>query len=88
MTESQLSQLSQLTQLTQLSRLVRVDRGNPGPEELAALTAALVVRRAREAASDAPSARRRDAARWRRPERAAMFEGPRSWRRSTGPGND
>ncbi|MEU2236534.1 MULTISPECIES: acyl-CoA carboxylase subunit epsilon [Streptomyces] len=65
---------------SRLSQLLSVDRGNPGPEELAALTAALVVRLAREASSDAPSAGRRDAAGWRRPERASMFEGPRSWR--------
>lgn len=64
--------------------ILRVRRGNPRPEELAALTAALLTRLA-VAGPDSGPVRRRSPAGWRRPERAAMFDGPRSWRAGAAP---
>ncbi|MCU7825059.1 acyl-CoA carboxylase subunit epsilon [Kitasatospora sp. DSM 101779] len=59
---------------------IRVERGQPGPEELAVLTAVLLARirtSGPDRAADAGSYR--DTARWRRLERVNGFQGPRSW---------
>ncbi|MGW1884452.1 acyl-CoA carboxylase subunit epsilon [Streptomyces sp. NPDC001970] len=65
--------------------LVRVERGNPDAEELAALTAVLLTRVAAVGAEpDDVSRRGRASTRWRRPERARGFRGPRTWQ---GPGH-
>ncbi|MFD7441333.1 acyl-CoA carboxylase subunit epsilon [Streptomyces sp. NPDC059909] len=65
--------------------LVRVERGNPDPEELAALTAVLLTRAAAVGAEpDDVSRRERAMTHWRRPERARGFRGPRTWQ---GPGH-
>ncbi|MFB4424421.1 acyl-CoA carboxylase subunit epsilon [Streptomyces sp. QL37] len=64
--------------------LLRVERGHPDAEELAALTAVLLVRTAavRDTATvHGPSPA---GARWRRPERTPAFANPRAWRRETG----
>lgn len=65
---------------------LRVERGRAGPEELAAITAVLLLARAapvpapeqgREPAAD-PAAR---GASWRRPERVRAYCPPHSWQR-------
>ncbi|GAA1015473.1 hypothetical protein STXM2123_5318 [Streptomyces sp. F-3] len=62
-------------------QLFRVEKGSPAPEELAALTAVLLSRTAAVGTEpDDLSRRHRAVARWRRPERAPGFAGPRSWR--------
>ncbi|MER5208675.1 acyl-CoA carboxylase epsilon subunit [Streptomyces sp. NPDC002825] len=64
-----------------LPHLIRVEKGVVNPEELAALSAVLLARLTDAgAAPDGVSARRRDLAGWRRPERASGFDGPRTWR--------
>ncbi|MFH8570252.1 acyl-CoA carboxylase subunit epsilon [Streptomyces sp. NPDC017993] len=63
--------------------LLRVEKGSPSPEELAAITAVLLVRSAAGAEPDDDSRRERAVATWRRPERAPGFHGPRTWRRGT-----
>ncbi|TXS53728.1 acyl-CoA carboxylase subunit epsilon [Streptomyces sp. uw30] len=63
------------------TQLFRVEKGSPEPEELAALTAVLLSRTAAAGADpDDLSRRHRAVARWRRPERAQGFAGPRGWR--------
>lgn len=67
-----------MTESSVLSSL-RVERGNPSPEEMAALIAVLLTRGAADAgptiaAEPAPTAR------WRRPERVYIFDAPRVWR--------
>ncbi|MGW0331544.1 acyl-CoA carboxylase epsilon subunit [Streptomyces sp. NPDC003011] len=61
--------------------LVRVTKGNAGPEEVAALTAALLLytRGPADAAERAPASGHRPAG-WRRLERALTHRGARSWR--------
>jgi hypothetical protein len=64
----------------QMSQLIRVEKGNLDPVELAALTAVLLVRAAAAGADpDDLSRRERAVARWRMPERAGGFQGPRTW---------
>ena len=59
---------------------LRVVRGEPSPEELAALTAVLLARGAAPGAGTDDLARRHQAvARWRRPDRTPGFDGPRTW---------
>ncbi|MCT2588452.1 hypothetical protein LHJ74_00575 [Streptomyces sp. N2-109] len=61
-----------------LARLLRVERGNPRPEELAALVALLYAHTAAvPPAVGLPPAEA--AARWSRPGEGA-FQGPRTWR--------
>ncbi|MFE2286512.1 acyl-CoA carboxylase epsilon subunit [Streptomyces sp. NPDC059443] len=61
--------------------LLRVVRGNPSPEELAALTAILLARAAGSGAVPDDLARRQQVvALWRRPDRVVGFDGPRTWR--------
>ncbi|MFC7303697.1 acyl-CoA carboxylase subunit epsilon [Streptomyces monticola] len=71
--------------------LLRVVKGSPSPEELAAITAVLMARRAAGAGTgtgtgtgsgpaDDTTRRARAVAPWRRPERAQGFQGPRTWR--------
>lgn len=64
--------------------LLRVERGHAEPEELAALAVVLLARRSRAAAAygEPGSGVPRVTALWRRPERAAGFDGPRTWRRA------
>ncbi|MFI5688950.1 acyl-CoA carboxylase subunit epsilon [Streptomyces sp. NPDC051636] len=59
---------------------IRVERGQPGPEELAVITAVLLAR-VRNAGPDraADGGGHRETARWRRPERVNGFQCPRSW---------
>ncbi len=67
--------------------LVRVERGNPTPEELAALVAVVAARRAASGGEDAqaPTKANRWAAYWRTQDRAAQRPGPGAWRsRGTG----
>ncbi|GAB3959146.1 acyl-CoA carboxylase epsilon subunit [Streptomyces sparsus] len=60
--------------------LLRVDRGTPTADELAALTAVLLLRSAAVGADpDDVSRRQRAVARWARPERESGFEGARTW---------
>ncbi|MBT2507439.1 acyl-CoA carboxylase subunit epsilon [Streptomyces sp. ISL-98] len=61
--------------------LVRIEKGNPAPEELAALTAVLLARvLGPDVEPDDQARGRRAVAHWRRPERVAGFDGPRTWR--------
>lgn len=61
--------------------LLSVEKGNPSAEELAAVTAVLLVRSAAAGAEpDDVSRRERAVASWRRPERATGFPDPRAWR--------
>ncbi|MFF3429876.1 acyl-CoA carboxylase epsilon subunit [Streptomyces sp. NPDC002602] len=61
--------------------LLRIVRGNPSPEELAALTAILLARAAGAGVEPDDVARRQQVvALWRRPDRVAGFDGPRTWR--------
>jgi len=64
--------------------LLRVERGHGEPEELAALAVVLLARRSRAAVAygEPASGVPRMTALWRRPERAAGFDGPRTWRRA------
>ncbi|WP_406864166.1 acyl-CoA carboxylase epsilon subunit [Streptomyces sp. HUAS MG47] len=65
------------------SHLLRVEKGDPAPEELAALTAVLLARALGPDVEPDDRARgRRAVARWRRPERDTGFDGPRTWRRA------
>ncbi len=67
--------------------LLRVERGNPTPEELAALVAVVAARRAAAAGetAEAPSKTSRWATYWRTTNRAAARPGPGAWRsRGTG----
>ncbi|MBP0452316.1 acyl-CoA carboxylase subunit epsilon [Kitasatospora sp. RG8] len=60
-------------------RLLRVERGDPSPDELAAVVAVLLARAAAGAvppAADEPA----PTARWRRLERVYLFDAPRVWR--------
>ncbi|GAB2930492.1 acyl-CoA carboxylase subunit epsilon [Streptomyces mayteni] len=57
--------------------LVRVEKGEASPEELAAVTALLVARAARQDA--APAGADRSTAGWRRLERSAGYRAPHSW---------
>ena len=57
--------------------LVRVEKGEASPEELAAVTALLVARAARQDAQ--PTAVDRSTAGWRRLERSAGYRAPHSW---------
>ncbi|MER7208113.1 acyl-CoA carboxylase subunit epsilon [Streptosporangium sp. NPDC000239] len=63
--------------------LLRVRRGRPTAEELTAITAVLLAcaRRKRDLPRDGLPPGAEANARWRRPERTAVFEDPRSWRR-------
>lgn len=72
------------------SHLLRVEKGDPAPEELAALTAVLLARALGPDVEPDDGARgRRAVARWRRPERDTGFDGPRTWRRAgPTPGRD
>ncbi|MFD3701221.1 acyl-CoA carboxylase epsilon subunit [Streptomyces sp. NPDC058646] len=64
----------------EVPHLLRIEKGSPDASELAALTAVLLARAAAAGAEpDDVSRRQRAVARWRRPERAAGFAGPRSW---------
>ncbi|MBB1254593.1 acyl-CoA carboxylase subunit epsilon [Streptomyces alkaliterrae] len=75
-----MTQTDPTTQATP-DRLFRISKGSPDPAELAALTAVLLSRTAAAGAEpDDLSRRQRAVARWRRPERARGFDGPRSWR--------
>nr|AEM44226.1 SimX2-like protein [uncultured bacterium] len=56
----------------------RVERGNPDPDELAALAVVLLARCAAAPGEFAGEERR--TATWRRPERAPGHRTPRSWR--------
>ncbi|MFF0294308.1 acyl-CoA carboxylase epsilon subunit [Kitasatospora sp. NPDC004614] len=59
----------------------RIVRGNPGPEELAVLTAVLAALAARPpAASRFAHGSHRPRARWLRPERLVSYRNPVSWR--------
>lgn len=59
---------------------LRVTKGNPDEHELAALVAVLHLVLARKAApTPDEQALRSGRAAWRRPERAPMFAGARSW---------
>lgn len=70
-----------MSRTTTPTQLFRVEKGSPGPEELAALTAVLLSRTAAVSAEpDDLSRRHRAVARWRRLERAQVFDGPRGWR--------
>ncbi|MFE9770054.1 acyl-CoA carboxylase subunit epsilon [Streptomyces sp. NPDC005808] len=70
----------------QIEQLVRVVQGSVSPEELAALTVVLMVRAAGAGAVPDDLARRQQAvALWRRPERVAGFDGPRTWRNAERP---
>ncbi|MFD9566445.1 MULTISPECIES: acyl-CoA carboxylase epsilon subunit [unclassified Streptomyces] len=64
--------------------LLRVERGNPDPEELAALAALFFAHfsaiEAREEAARVMIPRQRRSASWRRTDRATGFDGPRTWR--------
>ncbi|MFF3907754.1 acyl-CoA carboxylase epsilon subunit [Streptomyces sp. NPDC001848] len=61
--------------------LIRVTRGEAGPEELAALTVALLLHaRGPAAAGAGPAAQHRRPATWRRLERALNHRSARSWR--------
>ena len=60
-------------------RLLRVERGNPSPEELAALIAVLLARTGGAAEPTVP-VEPVPTARWRRPERIYLFDAPRVWR--------
>ncbi|MFD9795658.1 acyl-CoA carboxylase epsilon subunit [Streptomyces sp. NPDC059070] len=64
--------------------LLRVERGNPDPEELAALAALFFAHfsaiEARAEAARVMIPRQRRSASWRRTERAPGFDGPRTWR--------
>ncbi|MEW2118302.1 acyl-CoA carboxylase subunit epsilon [Streptomyces sp. NPDC005474] len=64
-----------------IPHLLRVEKGEAGPEELAAITAVLLARAAgaADAMRHATARRERAVARWRRPERAPGFTGPRTW---------
>ncbi|GGU17048.1 acyl-CoA carboxylase subunit epsilon [Streptomyces lateritius] len=65
----------------QCEQLIRVVKGSPTPGELAALTAVLMSRAAAACVEPDDTARRQQAvALWRRPDRVAGFDGPRSWR--------
>ncbi|MBW5484352.1 acyl-CoA carboxylase subunit epsilon [Streptomyces bambusae] len=57
--------------------LLRVEKGNAEPEELAAITAILLARAANS--PEAPTARTRSTAGWRRLERTPGFRAPHSW---------
>ncbi len=57
--------------------IVRVERGHAEPEELAAITAVLLARAARQAAAPQPDTR--VLAHWRRLERSPGFHAPHSW---------
>ncbi|WP_236059735.1 acyl-CoA carboxylase subunit epsilon [Actinacidiphila acididurans] len=58
-------------------RPLRVERGNPSPEELAALVSVLL---ARTAGGSALASAPVPTARWRRQERVYIFTAPRVWR--------
>ncbi|WP_069764413.1 acyl-CoA carboxylase epsilon subunit [Streptomyces sp. LUP47B] len=61
--------------------LVRIERGRPTPEEVAALTAALLaVAAARNGAEERPSPPGPGTARWYRWERTVAFRPGHSWR--------
>jgi hypothetical protein len=60
--------------------LFRVENGDLDAHELAALAAVLHARAARPRRAAEPA---RATALWRRPERAAMFSGPRGWAAAT-----
>ncbi|MEU4349328.1 acyl-CoA carboxylase epsilon subunit [Streptomyces sp. NPDC023838] len=63
--------------------LLRVERGNPDPEELAALAALFFAHfSAMEARAEAARVMipRQRSASWRRTDRAPGFDGPRTWR--------
>jgi len=62
--------------------LIQVTGGHPDATELAALTAVVLLVQANSSAAD-PRADggARTPVRWRRLERQAGFDGPRSWRR-------
>jgi hypothetical protein len=59
--------------------VVRVERGRAEPEEVAAVTALLLVRAAARPATP-PAHRGRARAGWRRLEREPGFRAPHSWR--------
>jgi hypothetical protein len=64
-----------------VTKVIQVEKGNPSPEELAAVTAVLLARAAVGTAQDHASYERTQAGpRWRRPERTPRSPGPRSWR--------
>jgi hypothetical protein len=62
--------------VTPADAVLRVEKGQAGPEELAAITAVLLVR---AAAQPAAPARGRSTAGWRRLERTPGFRAPHSW---------
>ncbi|MDT9693686.1 acyl-CoA carboxylase subunit epsilon [Streptomyces sp. P9(2023)] len=65
------------------AHLLRVEKGDPAPEELAALTAVLLTRvLGPDVEPDDQARAARAVAHWRRPERVSGFEGPRTWRRT------
>ncbi|GHA00525.1 acyl-CoA carboxylase epsilon subunit [Streptomyces echinoruber] len=69
---------------TDTPHLIRVTRGEAGPEEIAALTVALLLRARGAAAGAGPAAHRAHRpAGWRRLERALTHRGARSWRDET-----
>ncbi|WP_223185183.1 acyl-CoA carboxylase epsilon subunit [Streptomyces sp. CBMA152] len=91
--------MSEMTQLTETAEtaaepaemtledcreLLRIERGNPDPEELAALAALFFAHfsaiEARREAARVLIPRQRRSASWRRTERAPGFDGPRTWR--------
>lgn len=61
------------------SFFLRVEKGSPDVIELSALTTVLYARLA--ATQQEPQESERPLARWRRPERAPGFRGPRTWQR-------
>lgn len=59
----------------------RIERGCPSAEELAALTAVLMAVTAGPGVAPDDTARKHQVvALWRRPERTAGYESPRTWR--------
>ncbi|MFJ8753433.1 acyl-CoA carboxylase subunit epsilon [Streptomyces sp. NPDC102441] len=65
---------------------LRVVKGNVSPEELAALTAVLMARAASAGVEPDDLARRHQAvALWQRPDRVAVFDGPRTWQSAPRP---
>ncbi|MFE9258772.1 acyl-CoA carboxylase subunit epsilon [Streptomyces sp. NPDC006879] len=64
-----------------LCHLIRVEKGDPSPEELAAVTVLLYARLATcEEADTDGEGRSRAFAGWARPDRGPWFDGPRTWR--------
>ncbi|WP_030948364.1 acyl-CoA carboxylase subunit epsilon [Streptomyces sp. NRRL S-646] len=63
---------------TAKSPLIRIESGNPGEEELVALTAVLLARTGEPPDVDADDL---PAVQWQRPERRTPYQSPISWQR-------